>query len=115
MKLLGYLADRHPTFLSPIVALRVKKKLASTHSLSTPIRQTWKHRIQQGSLSKIRPATKQHLHVEGTILSDVRLVHLCVRIWFGLIFNLATKMLLGTSIIDRFISSIFPSDRKFVP
>lgn len=51
----------------------------------------------------------------GEINFHVHFEVLYVRVLFGVVFNLAVDMLLGSLHIDSFIRGILPSNRKFVP
>lgn len=53
--------------------------------------------------------------MEGTILLHVRLGDLYVQVGFGIIHNLAVKLLLGTSFTDCFTREILPAECKVVP
>lgn len=81
----------------------------------TLVSQTCEHRIQRGSLPKLGTATKQPLHDKGNLLFYVRSEFFSVRVYFVLVCDLATKMLLGTSFIDGFICGVFLSISKAVP
>lgn len=59
-----------------------------------------------------RTTTQELLRTEGTIVPHVRPDDSCVRVRLGIFHNLSVKMLLGTSIFDRFMHGIFPSDQK---
>lgn len=76
---------------------------------------SWFKRIKRDKLPTLQTATKQPLSMDGFILLNLRLGDLNTRIWFGVAPHLALDIFLGTAFIDRFIRSIFPSERKVVP
>lgn len=57
-------------------------------------------------------ATQESLRLEGTILLQVGLGDLRVRVWLGIVNNLAVDMLLGTYFIDCCIRRIFSAERN---
>lgn len=100
--------------------MQITKRLLDTRSGLSFVNKTltpqpWKHRIQQGSLTKLRTATKQLVQVEGRILFYVRFESIHTKVWFGIVPSLAVEMLLDTSFIDIFTRGIFPFERKVVP
>lgn len=64
--------------------------------------QLWKHCNQRGLLPDLQTATKQPLCVEDEMLLSVRFRSLCVRVWLGVVPDLAVDMLLSTSSFDNF-------------
>lgn len=71
--------------------------------------------IKKRQLPRLRTATKAPILLDGTILLFVKIGELRVRVWFGIVKNLAVDILLGTSFIDRYIQGIFLSERKILP
>lgn len=65
--------------------------------------------------TKKNSAVKKPVKVLGTILLYVRIGDLHVKVWFGIVENLATGLLLGTLLINWFIHRIFPGKRYAVP
>lgn len=63
----------------------------------------------------LRTVTQIFLHMDCLILLQVRFGTSLVRLWFGVVPNLAIDMLLSTSVINHLIQSIFSSEQKVVP
>lgn len=76
---------------------------------------SWSSKVKPVADPGLTAAGKQTITVEGVILLHVQLGDLRVRVWFGVVKNLAVSVLLGTSFIDRFVTGIFPPERKVVP
>lgn len=70
--------------------------------------------MTQNKIFSIRPATKEHLMLDGLTLLNYRLGNLQTREWFGVALHLDTNTLLVTFFIDRFIQKTFPLERKIV-
>jgi len=75
----------------------------------------WRHAIRPQEVSRLRGANNTTLVVEGVILLHVRVGDLCVKVWFGVVPVLVTKVLLGTTYINRFVRGIFPPEQQVVP
>lgn len=73
------------------------------------------HHIHHGKIPNLQKATQQPLRMNGKMLLHVGFCALFVQVWFSIFFYLAIDFLLGTSTINRFIHSIFPSEGKFLP
>lgn len=80
----------------------------------TLLKHPWIHRVQQGSLPKLQPITRQPLHVKRNILLCFHFGSQRIGVWFGVASDLAVDKLLGTSYVDRFIHGIFLSKRRVV-
>lgn len=75
----------------------------------------WNYLDRHRRMRNLRIVTQQPLHMDGKIPLHVSFCALYIRVWLGIIPNLAAKVVLGTSFIDRFISGIFPLVQKAVP
>ena len=75
----------------------------------------WKKKIKKVKRVSMTSASKDKMNLVGVIPIVIRLGDLKVRVWFGVIEELAVPVLLGTSFADRFIQGIFPQERKVVP
>lgn len=75
----------------------------------------WINRVKHTDLPRFRTATKEPIHLQGTILLHHQIGNLNTRVWFSIFPNLAVDLLLGTSFVDRFIRGIFPGERKVEP
>lgn len=72
----------------------------------------WSHRNHCKKMPNLRFTTQQSLHKNSQIHFHVRFGAVCIRIWFDIVPNFAVGILLGTWLIDHFIRSVFPSNRK---
>lgn len=67
--------------------------------------------IQANNRPALRNAIKQKTSVVGTITLHIRMEEIRVRVVVGDVRNLAVPTLSEFSCIDRFVNSIFPSER----
>lgn len=79
------------------------------------IHQDYMSRNKHKDLSKLLTATMEPVRLHETILLHLRIGDLTARVWSGIVPILAVDVLLGTSFIDLFVRSNFPSERKVVP
>lgn len=75
----------------------------------------WNHHIHCGNIASVRTAAQQPSRMHGKILLYIQFGALIVRIWFGIVPNLAVDILLSSSFIDRIFCGIFLSEQKVVP
>lgn len=70
--------------------------------------------IKKCLLQCLHTAAKEPISLDGSILF-VRIGDWRVRVWFGIVGNLAVEVLIGNLFIDRYIPGNLPSERKLVP
>ena len=75
----------------------------------------WQTSIQPYKGSSVKSANQSSLHIVGVIRLCVRLGDLQVRVRFGVVRDLITRVLVGTPFIDKFVAGIFPPERRIVP
>ena len=75
----------------------------------------WMKKIRLIRNVKLTSASRNAMNLVGVLPLFIRMGDLKVRVWFGVVENLAVPVLLGTSYIDRFVQGIFPQERKVVP
>lgn len=55
------------------------------------------------------------MEVIATIPLHIGMEDLCTSIWFCIVNNFATNVLLGKMDMDNFLTGIFPTERRIVP
>lgn len=74
----------------------------------------WFRAIQANNQSKLKNATNQNLSVVVTIMLHTRKSDSTVRLFFGVERNLAVPVLFGTLLINRFLKSVYCSERRMI-
>lgn len=64
-------------------------------------------------LTRLHTVTTETIVHDGSNLLFVKIGELRIRVWFGVVENLAIYILLGTLFIDKYIREIFSSERNF--
>lgn len=72
----------------------------------------WNYRIERGKKHNLRQASQKLLQKEGSIFFQVRLGHLCVQVWLGIVHNSLPKMLPKSAFIHHFTCRILPTGRE---
>lgn len=71
--------------------------------------------IRTSHATALRSATSKSVRVLEIITLHVRMDDCRVRVDFGIIRNTSVPILLGTSVINRFVKRVFPAERKVAP
>lgn len=71
--------------------------------------------IKREKMPHFCTATQEPLYMEVSILLNIRLRDICVRVWSEIFHKLAVKMLLGTIFVDRFLRKLFLAKHEVVP
>ena len=75
----------------------------------------WKDEIQPYSGSTVKSANKSSLDIVGVIRLYVRVGTLRVKVRFGVVRHLVTRILVGTPFVNKFVKGIFPQEQRIVP
>ena len=75
----------------------------------------WHAAIQPYTGSIVQSANKSPLSLLGVIRLCLRLGDLQVKVRFGVVRELVTRILVGAPFIDKFVAGIFPPERRIVP
>lgn len=67
------------------------------------------------NIRQLNNATNQRVEVFVTVALHVYIANFCILGMFVIIRNLAALVLFGSSVIDKFVKSIFPTEKKIVP
>ena len=76
---------------------------------------TWKDAIIPYQCSSVKYANKSSLTIVGVIRLYVQIGGLRVKVYFGVVRNLVTRVLVGTPFINKFVRGIFPQEQRIVP
>lgn len=68
----------------------------------------WNNCIRRRKMVNLRTITQQPLHLDGKLFLHASFGAVYVRVWLGIVTNLAINMLLGTLIVGRFIYAFVP-------
>lgn len=78
------------------------------------VKHDWLTLIRPCDNQRLKNATNQEVKVVGTNMLHDRTEYIHVRVMFGIVRNLAIRVLLGATLVDRYIKGVFPTDWKIV-
>lgn len=74
----------------------------------------WRSGVRPMHKMSLKSTSSKHVKIIGKIMLSVQMGHLYVGIPFSVMQIFAVKLLIGTSYTDRFVSGMFPIERRVV-